>query len=70
MAIVIIMASFMLFYENFEYQGIAAMLLVFSIRYSLIYAGELSRFLNRLLKQRTIIEKIHHNPFVSKNDHQ
>ena len=58
MAIVIIMATFMIFYDNFQYHGIAALLMVFSIRYSLIYAAELSRFLNRLLKQRTIIEKV------------
>lgn len=64
MAIVLIMITFMAFYEDFEFQGIAALLLVFSIRYSLIYAGELSRFLNRLLKQRTIVGKIHYNPFL------
>lgn len=64
LAIVVIMVTFLVYYEHFEYQGIAAMLLVFSIRYSLIYAAELSRFLNRILKQRTIVEKIQNNPFL------
>lgn len=63
MAIVLIMVCFLFFYENFEYHGLAAVILVFSIRYSLVYAAELSRLLSRVLKQRTIVTKIETNPF-------
>jgi len=49
-------------------QGIAALFLVFSVRFAIVYAGELSRLLGRVLQQRVIIEK---NPYksISKERH-
>jgi len=44
-------------------RGLAALFLVFSVRFAIVYAGELSRLLGRVLQQRVIIEKISLNPF-------
>lgn len=44
-------------------RGLTALFLVFSVRFAIIYAGELSRFLGRVLQQRVIIEKIQIDPF-------
>ncbi len=62
-AIVAIMLSYIAFYDNFQIQGFAAVTMVFSIRYSLLYAAELNRLLSRILKQRTIINKIETSTF-------
>lgn len=38
--------------------GVTALLLVFSIRFAIVYAGELGRQLGKVLQQRVIVEKI------------
>lgn len=43
--------------------GLAALLLVFCMRFAVVYAGELSRSLGKVLQQRVIIENISNFPF-------
>lgn len=64
LAVVLMMVCFLYFNGDFEPQGFTALILVFSIRYSMQYATELSNILNRVFKQRTIISKIENNPFI------
>ncbi|RBP51486.1 hypothetical protein [Arenicella xantha] len=63
-SIVIMMIAFMLWYSErqFGFSGVAALFLVFGIRFAVVYAGELSRVLSRVLQQRIIVEKIQHPP--------
>ncbi len=63
LAIVVMMIVFSLWFKADGFGGIAALGLVFSIRFAVVYAGELSRHLGRLLQQRTIMDKIVNNPF-------
>jgi hypothetical protein len=42
--------------DQFSSYGVMALLLVFSIRFAILYAGELSRQLNVVLKLRTVLE--------------
>jgi hypothetical protein len=46
-----------------SFSGLTALFLVFSIRFSVLYAGELSRFLGKVMQQRVIVDKIVNNPF-------
>lgn len=66
LALVLIMCLF-LFYqsqpEQQNYVGITAIALVFSIRFAIVYAGELGRSLNKVIQQRVIVENIETSPF-------
>lgn len=44
-------------------RGLTALFLVFSVRFAIVYAGEFSRLLGRILQQRVIIDKIVIDPF-------
>jgi hypothetical protein len=41
-----------------SFSGLTALFLVFSIRFAVLYAGELSRFLGKVIQQRVIVDKI------------
>lgn len=64
-AIILLMIVFMFWYKNAElgFGGLTALFFVFSMRFAILYAGELSRFISKLLQQRVMIEKIQHKPF-------
>lgn len=67
-AIVIMMSALLFFYTmddgiTDKIAGLTALLLVFCIRFAVVYAGELSRSLAKVLQQRVIVESILHSPF-------
>ena len=61
-ALVSVMLIFLFVYPDDETKnhlvGLPALILVFSIRFAFLYAGELSRSLNRVLQQRVLIENM------------
>lgn len=63
-AIVIMMLLFMLWFDQSKIESIAALVLVFSVRFAVIYTGELSRHLGRLLQQRIILTKVSNRSYV------
>ena len=56
LTIVLIFFLYVTNQEQFSSYGVMALLLVFSIRFAVLYAGELSRQLNIVLKLRTVLE--------------
>lgn len=61
LAIVCLILVFLFFAPEAErdgLQGFTAIFLVFSVRFAIVYAGELSRLLGRVLQQRVIVERI------------
>lgn len=73
LAIVVMMSSLLFFYSIGDgmaekIAGLTALLLVFCIRFAIVYAGELSRSLGKVLQQRVIIESILNSPFDKASD--
>ena len=66
-AIVAMMCVFLFWYSAEEGAqgavGLTALMLVFGIRFAVVYAGELSRCLSRVLQQRVMVENIEKLPF-------
>jgi len=58
LVIVAIMLFFFLGNSAIELHDISALVLIFAIRFSVIYAGEFSRHANRLFQQRLIINQV------------
>ena len=61
--IVMLFFAYMKDFDTFGLSDITSLILVFGVRFAIMYAGEFSRILNRLLQQRVIIEKISNPPF-------
>lgn len=67
-AIVLTMSALLFFYTlsddvTEKIAGFTALLLVFCVRFAIVYAGELSRSLGKVLQQRVIIDNILNSPF-------
>jgi len=62
-ALVLLMLIFLLNFTGQDLNSLAALAMVFAIRFAINYARELSRHASRLLQQRVVIDKIDGSPF-------
>ncbi len=63
-ALVFLMFIFLFNYDGGNINSLGALALVFAVRFSITYAGELSRHAGRILQQRVIINKVTNADFM------
>ena len=56
--LIVIMLVFFNYFDNMQLTALGTLMLVFSLRFAITYAGELSRFVNRILQLRTKLDLI------------
>ena len=63
-ALILLMVMFFIYYDEQNLNSLAALALVFAVRFAINYAKELSRHVGRILQQRVIIDQVTNPVFL------